>query len=101
MEAMTTAGDTPPRNFPSACGEKPHGGRVLSGIKLTCQSERNVRVGAYYVLAYASTGDHYASVVFMGSVRNDVDSLCQGLVQFCGPFHLYLNHPRKTEATSS
>ena len=74
---------------------------MLSGIKLTCQPEGNVRVSAYYVSAYANPGDHYARVVFMRRFRNDADSLSQGLVQFCGPFHLYLNHPRKTEATSS
>lgn len=75
--------------------------RVLSGGKLPGQSERNVRVSAYHVPAYANRGDHYASVVFMRSFRNDVNGLIQSLVQFCGALDVYFNHPWKTAAISS
>lgn len=74
---------------------------MLSGVNLACQSERNVRVSAYYVLACAYTGDHDPGAVFVCSSRNDVYSFGQGLVEFSGPFHLYLNHPRKTAEVSS
>ena len=74
---------------------------MLLGVNLACQSERNIRVSTYYILACAYTGDHDSGAVLVRGFRNNVDSLGQGLVEFCGPFHLYLNHPRKTAEASS
>lgn len=97
---MTASGVTPGKFFclPSDPGSSAEAVRVLSGLKLTGQSERNVRVGPYYVSAYTNTGDHYASLMFMRSFRDDVDSFVEGLVQFRGPFHVYFDHPRKSGA---